>query len=79
MTMTPYLDRVIAVPGRVNLGDEAAEGGAEHDGPLNTERVAEAPHVVTRRREVPRCRIVTRAATAAAMVEVDDLREVRDR
>jgi len=73
------LARVIGMTGRVGLGDEAAEGGAEHDGPLDAEGVAEAPHVVAPLREVPRFRVVTRTTAAAAMVEVDDLREVRGR
>jgi hypothetical protein len=34
------------IPRRIGLGDEAAEGLAEHDRPLDAERITEGPDIL---------------------------------
>ncbi len=60
----------------VEHGDEAPEGLAEHDRPLDLERLAEGAHVVGPLGEVPAVGGAAVAAALAAVVQVDDLGDV---
>ena len=60
----------------VGDGDEAAERLPHDDRLLDLERAAELEHVVAPLRERPRLARLALAAAVAAMVDVDDLRDV---
>ena len=61
----------------VALGDEATEALAEHDRLGDAERIAQPHHVVGEGIERPFGGRAAVAATMPALVDVDDLRNVR--
>ena len=61
------------MPRGVVEGDDGAEAHAEHDRPLDRQRVAELPDVVGPALEPSSSGLTDVAAPAAALVEVDDL------
>jgi hypothetical protein len=63
------------VPGAVQDGDEPAQGVAEHNGPVDAERIAEGPQVVGADLEAPVRRVVPRRPAVVAQVDIDDLRD----
>jgi len=64
---------------RVRHRDHPAERVAEHHRLLDAERVAEGAHVVGPLCEVPLLGRAAIAATIAAVVEVDELRDIDER
>ncbi len=63
---------------RVRHRDHPAERQAEHDRALDLQRLAKRAHVVAPLREIPFRRIAAIAAPVAAMVEIHDLRGLRE-
>ena len=63
---------------RIRYRHHPAEREAEHDRMLDFQRLAKRAHVVAPLREIPFRRIAVIAAPVAAMVEVHDLRSLRE-
>ncbi len=61
---------------RVRYRNHPAEREAEHDRPLDFQRLAKRAHIVAPLREIPLRRIAVIAAAVAAMVEIHDLRSL---
>ena len=69
--------RVIRMARRVGHRDHAAERGSQHDRIDDAERIAEGADVVAPLRERPALPRPVLAAAVAAMIEIDDLGDVR--
>jgi len=69
--------RMIRVAGGVGLRDKSPERAAVDNRPLDPEYVAKPLNVVAPLSEVPGRRVATLAAPVAAMVEIDDLDDIR--
>ena len=63
---------------RIRHRDHPAERDAEHDRALDLQRLAKRAHIVAPLREIPFRRIAVIAAAVPAMVEIDDLRSLRE-
>src|SRR5277367_4370490 len=73
------LGGMIRMAQRVGHRDVTAERHAHDDGPFYLERIAQGLHVIAPLREFPlRGVFAPIAAAVAAMIEVDDLRDVRE-
>ena len=70
------LRRMVGIPNGVGLSDKAAEGIAEHDGPLDPEGFTECLHIVAPLSERPQRWVAMVAATVAAVVKHDELRDL---
>src|SRR5689334_22255860 len=70
---------MVGVARCIGLCNEASEGIAEHHRPLNAEDFAKGADVVRPLIKRPQRWIATFAATVAAMVEIDELRDFCER
>src|ERR1700736_5829462 len=70
---------MVRMPRAICYRDEAAERGAHHDRFLDLERVTERSDIVSPVREGPSIRRRAIAAAIAAMIEVNDLCNFRER
>jgi hypothetical protein len=64
---------------RIGLGDEAAEGLAEHDRPLDAERITEGPDILAPLCQRPAVGRTGITAPHAAVIEIDNLDQVGER
>jgi hypothetical protein len=67
------------IPRRIGLGDEAAEGLAEHDRPLDAERITECPDILAPLCQRPAVGRTGITAPHAAVIEIDNLDQVGER
>lgn len=71
--------RVVRMANGVGLRDETAERAPDDDRPFDLERVAQTAHVVAPLRHRPQRGIAVIAASHAAVIVENDLRDVRQR